>query len=90
MADIKEVHNLQHKRPVNDTDILFGNDGVAESNSTQVSLDIFTVKFVDCRQTYIPAIYRETPKGKVIMKKPRNKKLYKYWALKKVLQLLDQ
>ena len=88
MPEIIDLHKRQHLRPVNTKDILFGNDGVAESRSTSVSLDIFTIKFVGCRQTYIPAIYRETPNGKAIMKKNRNVQ-HKYWALNQVLKLIE-
>ena len=86
MKDIVKVHKRIHpNKTVQTCKIVFSNDGVNESNSTAISLDIFVIRFDGCRQVYAPAILRVKEAGKELVKS----KEFKYFALNKVLDDIE-
>ena len=56
MAEVVQFHERCHTHPCNETQVILGTDGVAQSRSSNASLDVFTVEFVSCRTVYPIAV----------------------------------
>ena len=63
LRDILAAHSKSHPAKVPDTDIDLSCDGVPESKSSGLSLDILSVRFKSCNNIYSVAILQPAKKG---------------------------
>lgn len=58
ILEVLKFHQGIHPGREAATEVNLGVDGIKESNSSKVSLNVFAVKFPDCRNVYNVAIQR--------------------------------